>query len=132
MELTPEWITGFVEGEGSFYIGIVPCGNWFTVSPMFSLTLHEDDRAILEGFKSYFGFGSITNFSKDAQWYKDAGINASNTCKYSVGGLRHGKPLRDFFAKQHMFSKKEHHFLILNQQNTVDNYLPPCHFRLHS
>ena len=138
MDLTPEWIVGFVEGEGSFYIGIQPSGKWFTVSPMFSISLHEKDKAVLEGIKSFFGFGTIGFTSKDSDWYKTAGINASNTCKYSVGGFEKAKILRDFFAKQHMYSAKKKDFniwsevidlMLAGKHQTREGFLEICRLR---
>ena len=65
-------MTGLVEGEGSFYVGILPrkLGEVdFEVRPSFSLSQHKRNRSILFKLKEYFGCGTI-RFSKRDQTYK--------------------------------------------------------------
>ena len=65
-------MTGLVEGEGSFYVGILPrkLGKVdFEVRPSFSLSQHKRNRSLLFKLKEYFGCGSI-RFSKKDQTYK--------------------------------------------------------------
>jgi hypothetical protein len=70
--LHPYYVTGLVEGEGSFYVGILPrkLGKVdFEVRPSFSLSQHKRNRSILFKLKEYFGCGTI-RFSKRDQTYK--------------------------------------------------------------
>lgn len=54
----PDWITGFVDAEGSFGVQIVKSPLYrlgWTVEPSFSISLHEKDREVLEIIKNYWG-----------------------------------------------------------------------------
>ena len=62
LELNPFWLTGFVDGEGCFYVGIkkskkVSIGWRITLS--FTINLHERDIAILELISNYLGVGKV-------------------------------------------------------------------------
>lgn len=64
------WLVGFVEGEGTFVIGIFKSKNSFMVIPKFSIELHEKDREILEKIKDFFNVGYVKKISKDNESYK--------------------------------------------------------------
>lgn len=60
----PWFITGFVDGEGSFIIRIRKKANYrtgFLVEPLFSIAIHKKDLMILQEIQAYFGVGSIRN-----------------------------------------------------------------------
>ena len=60
--LEPWRITGFTDGEGCFYIGIIKkssCKSGYNCQVSFKISLHENDRAILETIQNYFGVGNI-------------------------------------------------------------------------
>ena len=60
--LNPWFITGFVDGEGSFTISILRVKDHklgWRVNATFQMCLHKKDIALLEQMKSYFGVGSI-------------------------------------------------------------------------
>lgn len=64
----PWFLTGFVDGEGSFMIKVRRNPKYrtgFSVEAIFSITLHKKDLMILQEIQSYFGVGSIRNESKD-------------------------------------------------------------------
>jgi len=73
--IDPNYITGFVDGEGSFSISISPRNfkdvKW-EVSPSFSISQDKRNRGILFKIKDYFGCGTIRPNRKD------------NTYKYEV------------------------------------------------
>jgi hypothetical protein len=55
-KLNPNWITGFVDGEGCFMINIVfrkDCNKW-EVRPCFQIRLHRRDFELLSSIKSFF------------------------------------------------------------------------------
>lgn len=61
--IDPSYITGFVDGEGSFKISIYKkkeCKTGWWISPSFVLEVHEKDANILYQIKSYFDVGSIS------------------------------------------------------------------------
>ena len=63
-ELNPWFVTGFVDGEGSFSMSIFKSKTaaiGWTIEPCFIITLHKKDRAILELFQSVLAVGTITD-----------------------------------------------------------------------
>lgn len=56
MNLTKDWITGFVDGEGSFHVGYFPNTNTLRYV---RFTVTQNDYDILKNIERYFGFGSI-------------------------------------------------------------------------
>jgi len=77
--IDPNYITGFVDGEGSFSITISPRDfkdvKW-EVRPSFSISQHKRNRGILFKIKNYFGCGTIRPNRED------------NTYKYEVRSLQ--------------------------------------------
>ena len=62
MNLTADWVCGFVDGEGCFFVGIqknptVRIG--FQVIPEFRVVQHQRDLEVLRGLKEFFGFGRV-------------------------------------------------------------------------
>jgi LAGLIDADG endonuclease len=57
----PEWMAGFISGDGSFYVGVWPSNSKldFSVSLEFKLTQRKRDKALLESFIAYFGCGDV-------------------------------------------------------------------------
>ena len=61
--LHPWFVTGFVDGEGSFMINIVKNDKMkigWRVQPCFTLNLHKKDEIILEKIQKFFRVGSIS------------------------------------------------------------------------
>ncbi len=63
---SPFWITGFVDGEGTFDIKIYKSNTnvKFAVQLRFRISQHERDSALIVLIKDYFGKGSIEKHSK--------------------------------------------------------------------
>lgn len=62
----PNWVAGFVSGEGCFFIGkhkINKTPGW-KVSTSFSISQHKRDEALLRSFIYYFDCGSYSSHSK--------------------------------------------------------------------
>ena len=62
MNLDAQWITGFVDGEGCFHIGInrnPEMTTGFQVLPEFTVVQHERDAPILHALKAHFGCGVV-------------------------------------------------------------------------
>lgn len=70
-DLNPFYVTGFTEGEGSFYIGILPrrMNQGFEVRPSFSLSQNEKDKELIETLIDFFGCGFV-RYSKSDQTFK--------------------------------------------------------------
>ena len=62
MNLTPDWVVGFVDGEGCFYIGINPQPEMslgYQVLPEFRIVQHERDIQVLYALKRFFKAGVV-------------------------------------------------------------------------
>lgn len=73
MKLSAEWITGFVDGEGCFHVGInkhleMKAGH--QVLPEFTVVQHERDVQVLHALKAYFGCGVVRTNHGDRMAYR--------------------------------------------------------------
>ena len=62
MQLDPQWIVGFVDGEGCFHVSVNPHKEMsvgFQVLPEFTVVQHERDTQVLHGLKAYFSCGVV-------------------------------------------------------------------------
>ena len=76
--LDPQWISGFVDGEGCFFVGINPhpeMTSGFQVLPEFTVVQHERDIQILHAFKEFFGCGVVRKNHGDRMCYRVRGLN---------------------------------------------------------
>lgn len=67
--LNPWWITGFVDAEGCFRISIIKNKEMRTqwwVLPVFKITLHQKDKAILDLIPATLGVGKVYSSGPDA------------------------------------------------------------------
>jgi hypothetical protein len=76
MHLEAQWITGFVDGEGCFHVGINPhsdmrCG--YQVLPEFTVVQHERDAQLLHALKAHFGCGVVRRNHGDRMAYRVRG-----------------------------------------------------------
>ena len=77
MKLDAQWITGFVDGEGCFYVGVNPNAetkSGYQVLPEFTVVQHERDVQVLYALKSHFGCGVVRNHHGDRMAYRVRGI----------------------------------------------------------
>jgi hypothetical protein len=61
--LSPDWVVGFVDGEGCFYVGVNRQPSMkvgWQVLPEFRVVQHERDVTLLEQLREFFGCGQIT------------------------------------------------------------------------
>ena len=103
--LDPNYVTGFVEGEGCFCVSISPKRlkdvNW-EVRPSFSLSQNKRDRSILFKLKDFFGCGTIRFSRKD------------DTYKYEVRSLEDlSKKIIPHFKKYPLQGEKKKDFKAL-------------------
>jgi hypothetical protein len=57
-ELNPFFVTGLVDGDGSFYIALKANNK---VAPAFSIVQHKDSGGLLQEVQAFFNCGSIYN-----------------------------------------------------------------------
>ena len=73
MNLHAEWITGFVDGEGCFHVGIGAHAEMkagYEVLPEFTVVQHERDVQVLHALKAYFGCGVVRVNHGDRMAYR--------------------------------------------------------------
>ncbi len=76
MNLDPQWIVGFVDGEGCFFVGInrqptMTVG--FQVLPEFIVVQHVRDIQLLHALKAYLGCGVVVKSHGDRWAYRARG-----------------------------------------------------------
>jgi hypothetical protein len=62
MKINSNWISGFVDGEGTFYVGINKNNSMtigYQVLPEFRIVQHERDIELLRQIKKYFNCGVV-------------------------------------------------------------------------
>ncbi|TMK83873.1 MAG: hypothetical protein E6G46_02170 [Actinobacteria bacterium] len=62
--LTPDYVAGFIDGEGCFCVSVHPhptvrYGNRWLIAPSFHAYQHRDNVGILEAIRDFFGHGHI-------------------------------------------------------------------------
>ena len=73
MNLNAEWITGFVDGEGCFHVGVSrqeQMSTGYQVLPEFTVVQHARDVQVLHALKSYFGCGVVRRNHGDRMAYR--------------------------------------------------------------
>ncbi len=73
MKLDAQWITGFVDGEGCFFVGINPHKEMtagFQVLPEFTVVQHKRDVQVLHALKGYFDCGVVRVNHDDRMAYR--------------------------------------------------------------
>ena len=99
--LEAQWVVGFVDGEGCFYVGInkhpeMTAG--FQVLPEFTVVQHERDVQILYALKKFFGCGVVR-------------INHGDRWAFRVRGIEHlAQRVVPFFEKHSLKTKKNVEF----------------------
>jgi hypothetical protein len=91
--LSADWVVGFVDGEGCFFVGINRQPSMklgWQVLPEFRVVQHQKDVAILEQLQRFFGFGLITTNHGDRKELRIRGAEQLNR----VVGFFKAHPLR--------------------------------------
>ena len=73
MKLDPEWITGFVDGEGCFHVAVnrqATMKTGYQVLPEFTVVQHERDAQVLHALKAHFGCGVVRTNHDDRMAYR--------------------------------------------------------------
>ncbi len=102
MNLSPEWIVGFVDGEGCFHVSInkhEEMTQGYQVLPEFTVVQHQKDVQILYALKAHFNCGVVRR-------------NHGDRMSYRVRDLRHlQEKIVPFFEKHLLKTKKRMDFL---------------------
>jgi hypothetical protein len=76
MNLDAQWITGFVDGEGCFHVGINEHADMTAghqVLPEFTVVQHERDVQVLHALKAHFDCGVVRRNHGDRMAYRVRG-----------------------------------------------------------
>ena len=76
MKLDAQWITGFVDGEGCFHVGINKHSDMsagYQVLPEFTVVQHERDVQVLHALKAHFDCGVVRTNHGDRLAYRVRG-----------------------------------------------------------
>lgn len=68
MELSPDWVVGFVDGEGCFHVSVNPHPEMsvgYQVLPEFVVVQHERDLQVLYALKRFFACGVVRKNNGD-------------------------------------------------------------------
>jgi len=102
MEIDAQWVVGFVDGEGCFFVGINPHPEMtarYQVLPEFTVVQHRRDIRLLYALKEFFGCGVVR-------------VNHGDRMAYRVRGLNHlAEKIVPFFEKHLLRSTKHVDFL---------------------
>lgn len=101
MKLSPDWVVGFVDGEGCFFVGIqrnVKTASGFQVIPEFRIIQHERDVQVLHALKAFFGCGQVRT-------------NHGDRMELRVRRLEDLESIARFFEKRGLKTKKNIDFL---------------------
>lgn len=97
MQLSAQWIAGFVDGEGCFHISINPHPEMkakYQVLPEFTVVQHKRDVQILFALKNYFQCGVVR-------------VNHGDRMAFRVRSLKHlSSIIIPFFMKHPLKTKK--------------------------
>ena len=100
--LEAQWVVGFVDGEGCFYVGInsqPEMKTGYQVLPEFTVVQHERDVQLLYALKQFFGCGVVRR-------------NHGERMAYRVRGFEHlQERVVPFFEKHPLKTKKHLDFL---------------------
>ena len=105
-KLTPDYVSGFVDGEGCFSVSIRPhptvrYGSRCVIGPVFQIYQHHDDLELLEKLQEFFDCGRITSKGP-----------TSNVMTYAVSGRRDLiERIIPFFERHPLNSSKHEDFL---------------------
>ena len=80
-KLEAQWVVGFVDGEGCFYVGINPhpeMSSHYQVLPEFTVVQRRRDAQLLHALKKFFGCGVVRRNHGDRMAYRVRALNHLN------------------------------------------------------
>lgn len=101
MELSPDWVVGFTDGEGCFFVGInrnPVTSTGFQILPEFVIVQHKRDIQVLYALKRFFRCGVVRPDHGDRYAYR-------------VRDLQGLRKVCNFFLEHPLKTKKHIDFL---------------------
>ncbi len=96
MNLSQDWVVGFVDGEGCFHVSVQKHSEMtagYQFMPEFVVVQHVRDIQILYALKKFFGCGVVR-------------INHGDRCTYRVKKLENLQKICEFFMRHPLKTKK--------------------------
>jgi len=132
MNVSKEWLTGFIEGEGNFHVLLsknhtTPTWKYkFEYYPItqFRIFLREDDLEVLENIKNTLAVGKI--YKKSCEYARKKGVNSRDQYVYSITSLKELIKLKEFLSSSTFHSKKKEdkdHFFRIVELKTNKKHL---------
>lgn len=106
MNLETQWVVGFIDGEGCFYIGCLKREDMtvgYQVQPELTVVQHEQDIQVLYGLKNFFKCGSVTRNHHDRWCWRIKNLNHLLTT------------IIPFFETHQLKTKRRQEFLIFRE-----------------
>ena len=78
IKFEPQWIVGFVDGEGYFHINVAKKNTLkseYQILPEFVISQHERDIKLLYNIKSYFNCGVVRKNNRKVPCYRVRDLN---------------------------------------------------------
>ncbi|RLE46350.1 endonuclease [Candidatus Woesearchaeota archaeon] len=102
MNINPYWVSGFVDGEGTFYVGINKNSTMtvgYQILPEFRIVQHERDIKLLHELKKYFNCGVVR-------------VNHDNRYELRIRSIEHiNKIVIPHFNKYELLTQKKFDFI---------------------
>ena len=102
MTIQPYWVSGFVDGEGTFYVGINKNSTMkigYQVLPEFRVVQHEKDVVVLHALKKFFNCGVVR-------------VNHGDRMEYRVRSVKHlSQIIIPFFDKHPLITQKKFDYI---------------------
>ncbi len=109
--LDPNWIVGFVDGEGCFYVAINKLQKMtlgWQVLPEVRIVQHQRDEKILHQIQNYFGFGNVV-------------VNNGDRKEVRFRGMENLNKICNFFKKYPLQTSKQKNFEMFSKIITMMN-----------
>lgn len=104
-KLNPNYVTGFTDGEGCFFVGISSDSRYKTgyrIKAIFQIGVHEKDLALLKQIKLFFRVGHITKLGVES-------------VQYRVSGLKDLNLINNHFDLYPLLTRKQSDFLLFKE-----------------
>ena len=72
-KLNSNWVTGFVDGDGCFYVKVTRDGTYkigWTIKPQFIIKLHKRDEKLLKKMKLFFNDVGKIRITNNSVYYE--------------------------------------------------------------
>ncbi len=101
MELSPEWVVGFTDGEGCFHISIVQNPKTtlgYQVIPEFVIVQHRKSLPVLYALKRFFGHGVVR-------------VNHGDRYAFRIRSIEGAEKVCEFFTRHPLKTQKRVDFI---------------------